>query len=125
MNVIAHHGPILKEVAKRQEDMLCQIGDGNDQERAGTIGYPGIMRLHERRFLRDAQTTVADLANPFANVGQDDLEVERTVILPLRAGGGITIVEHIDAVVVCEKCLAGVKTCSGGKRSSGGRAGIV
>ena len=54
MDIIAHDGPILQEVAEGEENMLRQIGDRDDQKRSGAIGNPGVVRLHKGRLLRHA-----------------------------------------------------------------------
>jgi hypothetical protein len=115
VDIVAHNGPVLQEVAKGKEHMLREIGDRDYQECSRTVGYPGIVRLHERRLLRKRQAAVPYLANTLAKVGQHSIKVERAVVLPLCTGRRIAIIQDVDALVVGEKCFAGMKARCGRK----------
>ena len=92
----------------------------------GAVNHPGVVRLHVRHLLGHAQASVlelADIACALARSPRRNRVIHRPLCSELAAS--VTIVEQIDALVVREEGLAGMKACRGGERSSPSGARVV
>jgi hypothetical protein len=59
MHVVADDGAILKKVAEIEQQVLREVSDRKNEQRARLINHPGVVRLHVRHFRRHAEPALA------------------------------------------------------------------
>ncbi|SHV33565.1 Uncharacterised protein [Mycobacteroides abscessus subsp. abscessus] len=99
--------------------MLGQIGYREGQQAARVVADPDVVALHIGLFAWQLQTFVRDLDVRVGGVGNPLLDC-RKLLWRLVTGG-----QEVDAGVVGEEELAGMKSRGGGKGATGGTAGVV
>jgi len=90
---------------KRVRDELFAVAG------ARLISHPGVARFNIGHFRGHPKPIVTHFLNPHFDRFDRGCEVRPAIRRPVRAGGGVAIVEQIDAFVISKECLAGMKAC--------------
>jgi hypothetical protein len=64
MHVVADDGAILEKVAEIEQQVLREVSDRKNAQRARLINHPGVVRLHVRHFRRHAEPALAQFLDP-------------------------------------------------------------
>jgi hypothetical protein len=118
VDVVVDNVAVLYQEAKDGDHVLGDVPYRDQQRAPRAVGAPGIVPLHVGLFGWDVEPTVRELAYA-ASVGfQDGIEVRRSIGRLLDQRGGVAGLEEVDALIVGEEDLAGVKACGRGKSAT-------